>query len=675
MKNPLIDINEQPYNSVPFNDIKAEHFLPAIKHFIKFSNKNIDNICIDEKKPTFENTIVAFETSQEDLDFVVGVYQHLYGSEADDTIRKLIVDINPLLTALNNDIFLNDVLFKKIKSVYESIHNKNYSFDEIRLIKEIYNSFIRQGANLSDDKKDIYRKISQELSLLSPKFSDNVLNASNKVNNYWIDSFDDLSGLPESAIENAKALAESKNIKDKWCFSLDTNFPIIMKYCKKSSIREEVLKIFGSKCNGGEFDNSKILQKISKLRHERANLLGYSTHADYTLDRRMAKNKKNVYKLIDDLIEPSYKGAKKELKMIQEFAKKEDNLDKLNPWDTAYYSEMYKQRMYDFDDESLRPYFKSENVINGVFEVANKLYGLNFKKLNNIQTYHEDVKVYEVTDKDSQYVGLLYEDLHPRPTKRSGAWMNQLRSQGLFKGVIQRPHVTFNCNLTKSTKDKPALLTIGEVRTIFHEFGHCLHGLLTNVNYQSLGGMHVYWDFVELPSQILENWLTEPEVLKIFAKHYKTNEIIPDSYINKINDLKTFMAGSLSLRQLQLCKIDMAWHDGIKKVESIESFENSLLSKYRLMPNVKGNAISSSFSHIFAGGYSAGYYSYKWAELLEADAFDKFKKDGIFNKQTATSFKNNILSKGNTDHPMNLYKGFMGREPKVDALLKKGGLS
>ena len=673
MKNPFLEENMQPYNSVPFNDIKADHFLPAVREYIKLTKSNIDNICQCEDAATFENTILALETSQEDLDYVTSVFQNLYGSEADDDIRKLIHDLNPLLTELSNDISLNANLFQKVKEVYND--RDSYDGDELRLINETYESFVRSGADLSDDDKDKYRSISQKLSLLGPKFSDNVLKATNEVNDYWIEDESDIEGLPASAVNAAKELAVSKSRPNDWCFSLDTNFPVLMKSCKNRNIRKEVLSIFGSKCNGGKYDNSKILQEISKLRHEKANLLGYDTHADFTLKRRMAESKDRVYQLIDDLIEPSFSGAKKEIQEVKDFALKVDGLTDFQAWDSSYYSELLKQSIYDFDEECLRPYFDSKNVIKGVFDVAKKLYGLNFEQLFDVHVYHEDVKVYKVTGEDGTYVGLLYEDLHPRSTKRSGAWMSQFRSQGLCKGVIQEPHVTFNCNLTKPTKTTPALLSINEVRTIFHEFGHCLHGLLTNVKYQSLGGMSVYWDFVELPSQILENWLTEPEVLNMYAKHYETGEVMPKEYVDKINQLKTYMAGSLSLRQLQLCKIDMAWHDGFKEVDSIEDFEEELLIDYKLVPKIKGNAVSSAFSHIFAGGYSAGYYSYKWAELLEADAFEKFKEDGIFNEDTASSFRNNILSKGNTDHPMNLYKKFRGREPQVDALLRKGGLS
>ena len=675
MNNPLIKDNTDKYNSVPFSKIKAKHFMPALDHAINESKNNIENICSNIDEPTFKNTILAFENSSNLLDHVITIYYHYFASIADDEIRSLVGKISEVSSKFSNDIYLNKSLFEKIKSVYLNKDNYNCDKDDLRLIEETYNEFVRSGADLQDSDKIEYRKISENLSKLSPKYSNNVLSATNEINDYWIDSEEDLKGIPQNAIDLAKTNAVKNEKPDKWCFTLDTNVGILLNNCKSRSIREDVYRKFGSKCNGGKFDNSENLKMISKLRDKKAKLLGYSTHADFVLDRRMAKSKENVYKLIDDLIVPSHKTALKEFDTITTFAKKVDNLSDITPWDLPYYSNKYKKEFYDFDDECLRPYFKSENVINGVFEVANKLYGLNFKNLDNVDKFHEEVFIYEVTDIDNNYIGLLYQDIHPRSTKRGGAWMNQLKGQGLNGNSIQQPHVTFNCNLTKSTADKPALLSINEVRTIFHEFGHCLHGLLTNVKYKSLGGMSVYWDFVELPSQIFENWLLEPEVLNMFAYHYETNEVIPNNYINKINELKTYMSGSMSLRQLQLCKIDMAWHDGYNDIENVEEFENKILSDYKILPQVKGNSISHAFSHIFSGGYSAGYYSYKWAELLEADAFDKFKKDGIFNKQTASDFKDNILSKGNTDHPMNLYVGFRGREPKVDALLKKTGLA
>ena len=672
--NPLLEKNNDKYNSIQFSKIESNQFIPALELGIKEANSIIEDIVSSSDNPTFDNTILKFENAFDTIESVVTVYYHYFSSIADDSIRSLVSKISEINTKFNNDIYLNEKLFLKIKNVYDNSTNYDLDSDDKRLLDETYESFIRSGANLSNDEKSDYRKITEELSQLSPQFSNNVLNATNEINEYWISKESDLSGLPENSIEAAKLYAIDKNRPGEWCFTLDTNVGIIFKSCDSRQIREDVYKKYGSKCNGGEHDNSTILKKISKLRDKKAKILGYDTHADYVLDRRMAQNKDNVYKLIDDLIKPSYKAAKEEFDHVMSYAKKTDNLSNLQAWDIQYYSDKLKKNKYDFDEECLRPYFKSENVINGVFEVANKLYGLTFSEAIGVDKFHEDVNVYEVKDINDKYIGLLYEDIYPRSTKRGGAWMNQLKSQGMTKDGSQEPHVTFNCNLTKSTDTKPALLSLSEVRTIFHEFGHCLHGLLTNVKYKSMGGMSVYWDFVELPSQIFENWLMEPEVLNLFAKHYETGELIPEDYVSKINKLKTYMAGTYSLRQLQLCKIDMAWHDGYKDVDNVEDYENSIVKDCKIIKSVKGTSVSPSFSHIFSGGYSAGYYSYKWAELLEADAYEKFKETGIFNKETADSFKNNILSKGNTDHPMNLYVKFRGREPKVDALLRKSGL-
>ncbi len=669
--NPFIEKVRYNYNSVPFADINAEHFLPAIKHFIKLAEENIETIVgLDEVN--FQNTILAFDSASEDLNYVMNVYHHLFGSEADEKIRSLINEINPLTTSLYNDIFLNEKLFNQISKIYNV--SESFESDERKLTEEIYQSFVRSGANLKNEDKDKYRQITEKLSMLSPKFSNNVLNATNSINDYWIDNDSDIKGLPENIVKSAKLKAEEKGNPNKWCFSLDTDFFGIMRFCESRNIRKDIMTKFQTRCNGGEFDNSDVLKEIAALRKDKANILGFDSHADFILDKRMAQNKKTVYTFINDLLAPSFDKAKEEFLEVSEFAVNTDGLEKIESYDLMFYGEKYKNEKYDFSDEVLRPYFKAENVIAGVFNVANKLYGLNFEKLDDIQVWHEEVVVYKVLDESNNYLGLLYQDLHPRSTKRGGAWMNQLQAQGMKSGEIEEPHVTFNCNLTRATGETPALLSVSEVRTVFHEFGHCLHGLLTNVKYKSLGAMSVYWDFVELPSQILENWLSEPDVLNLFGAHYETGEKIPEEYIEKLNKSKKFMGGTHSLRQLHLCKIDMAWHDVESQTGDVEAFEKDLLDEYTVIPKVEGSVVSNAFSHIFSGGYSAGYYSYKWAELLEADAYSKFKHDGIFNTDTANSFRENILSKGNTDHPMNLYKKFMGREPIIKPLLEKTGL-
>ena len=532
---------------------------------------------------------------------------------------------------------------------------------------------MRNGAKLSEKDKEKIRNLDEEMSTLSPQFSNNSLNATNSYE-LWLTE-NDLDGLPQMIKDGAKMAAKSKGREDEWLFTLQfPSYYPFMKFSSRRDLRKELMTASVTKCNGGEFDNTDICKRIAKLKHERAMLLGYDNFADYVLEKRMAENQTNIYNLLDNLYEACFEPAKEDLRQIKEIAKEIDGLDDIKPWDTVYYAEKLKQKLYDFNEDSLRPYFKSENVVNGVFEVAKRMYGLDFVKLDNIQTWHEDVNVYEVKDEDGSHVGILYEDLFPRETKRAGAWMNELRSQGMQGGEVKRPHVTFSCNLTKPTESTPSLLTFAEVTTIFHEFGHCLHGLLSNRKYTSVGGTSVFWDFVELPSQIMENWVGEKEALSLFAHHYETGEVIPDELLEKIKDSKNFMSGTMCLRQLSLGYLDMAWFGKDNDVENVEEFEWNAVKKTALMDKMPGASISCSLGHIFAGGYSAGYYSYKWAEVLEADAFEKFKEDGLFNRETAQSFRDNILSQGNMKHPMELYKSFRGREPKVEALLKRDGL-
>ena len=672
--NPFFKEFNQPFDTIPFNEFKTEHFLPAIHEAIKISNDKIKLICDSNDNPTFENTILELETSHEDLERIVGVYWHLFGAHSEGEFKSLAQEISPLISSHTNDYMLNSILFNKINSVFENRVNHEYDEHDLKLIEDTFQSFIRNGASLNDSDKEKLRKLDQSLSLLSPKFSNNVLDAQNSFE-MWIDNKEDLAGLPQDAIDAAAESAKKKNQSDKWLFTLQmSSYLPFMTYSQKRNLREHLFKAYGGLCNGGEYDNSSIIKEIVKLKHKRAQILGYNSHADFVLERRMAENVENVYGLLDNLYEYSFKAAKSEIDELKEFAKKTDGLDTFFQWDLMYYKELLKKEKYAFDSEELRPYFKSENVINGVFEVASKLYGLKFKKLKNIQTWHEEVDCFEVNNSDDSHVGILYIDLFPRSTKRSGAWMNALLDNGLYKGKIRRPHVLFCASLTPSTKDKPSLLNYREVETVFHEFGHCLHGLLSDGKYQSTGGTNVFWDFVELPSQIMENWVGEPEALKLFAKHFETNEVIPDELIQKIKKSSNYGSGYLSLRQLSLGYLDMAWYTNTEEVKNVEEFENKVTEKTKLFPTIPGMTISNSFGHIFSGGYSAGYYSYKWAEVLDADAFEKFKEDGIFNKDTALSFRENILSKGGLKHPMELYKSFRGREPEVDALLRRDDL-
>ena len=671
-ENPLLKPNEQPFDTVPFEDIKTSDFLPAINFSLKEAVQNIEKITGNSNPADFSNTILALEMSSEKLDKVSTVYFHLFGSESDKDFQDLASQISQILANYNNDIMLDKRLFNRVKSVFDQMSPSMKKQDK-KLTEVWYKEFIRNGATLGDDEKDKLRKLDAELSTLSPQFQNNNLNATNSYE-LWL-SEKDLDGLPEIAINAAKVDAIGKGKPDDWLITLQMpSFQPFITFSSNRELRKEIMSAFSRKCNGDDFDNTSIVKKIVKLKHKRARLLGYDNFADYILEKRMAENQNNIMSFLNDLYESCFELAKSDLEQVQKLAFELDGIKNLQRWDFAYYSEKLKKKLYDFDDDVLRPYFKSDNVVNGVFEVAKKLYGLNFKPLNNVQTYHEDVNVYEVLSENGEHVGILYEDLFPRETKRSGAWMNELRSQGMHNGKIERPHVTFTCNLTKPTEAQPSLLTYREVETIFHEFGHCLHGLLSNCDYSSIGGTSVFWDFVELPSQIMENWVAEKETLQIFAHHYETDELIPNHLIEKIKSSKNFLSATSYLRQLSLGYLDMAWYGEDKDVGDIEDFENKAIGKTSLLSPIKGGSTSCSFSHIFAGGYSAGYYSYKWAEVLEADAFEKFKENGIFNRETAESFKENILSKGNQDHPMTLFKAFRGREPLIAPLLKRDGL-
>ena len=668
--NPLLEKFTNPFQTIPFERIKKEHFVPAIEIAIREAENEISNIIENKNHVTFKNTILPFELSGSMLNKVSTIYFHLFGSESDNDFQSLAQEISPKLAKYNNDINLNKELFKKIEYVYEN-EMSSLGVEEQRLTEVLYKNFIRNGAKLNDDDQRTLRAIDQEMSTLSPKFSNNNLSATNHYE-LWLDK-KDLDGIPELAVNAAKIAAKEKNKDNKWLFTLQMpSYLPFMKFSSRRDLREKLMKAAVTKCNKDDFDNTELCKKIAHLKHQRAMLLGYNNYADYILENRMAESQKNIYDLLDSLYEASFNVAKDDIKQIKQIAKELDGIDDLKPWDTTYYSEKLKQKLYNFNEDSLRPYFKSDKVMDGAFKVAGKMYGLEFEKLNDIETWHDDVNVYEVRD-NNKHIGLLYVDLYPRETKRSGAWMNELRSQGMSEKKILRPHVTLTCNLTKPTNTKPSLLTFSEVTTIFHEFGHCLHGLLSDRKYSTLGGTSVYWDFVELPSQIMENWVGEKEALKLFAYHYETGELIPDSLIRKIKDSKNFLSATMCLRQLSFGYLDMAWFGSDNKVEDVEEFEWNAIKKTALLEKIPGASVSCSLGHIFSGGYSAGYYSYKWAEVLEADAFEKFKDDGIFNQNTAKSFRENILSQGNIKHPMELYKDFRGREPKVEALLKRDG--
>ena len=664
-----------PFNTAPFSKIKNQDFLPAIKWLIDETKSEINTISNNKEIPSFKNTIEALDFSGEQLDRVTSLFFNLNSAETNDEIQKIAQKVSPLLSEFSNDIRLNKKLFKRIKALYEIKDDLNLTPEQSMLLEKKYKSFSRNGANLPDDKKQKLRDIDKKLSKLKLKFGENILAETNKYELLITDA-KDLSGLPEGEKEAAKHLAESKNKKG-WLFTLDyPSYIPFMKYADNRKFRKTLSLSFGSKSfKNDALDNQKNVLEISKLRHERANLLGYKTHAHFVLEERMAKTPEKVTEFLNELLKKAKPAALKEFKDLESFAKKLDGMDKMEKWDSAYYSEKLKQKLFDLDDEKLKPYFKLENVIDGVFLVAKKLYGLNFEKVTNIDTYHQDVLTYKVVDFKGNVVSIFYADFFPRPGKRNGAWMTSFKPQYIQNKINERPHISIVCNFTKPTKSKPSLLTFNEVTTLFHEFGHALHGILANSNYPSLSGTNVYWDFVELPSQILENWCYEKESLELFAKHYETGEVIPMELIKKIKDSSTFQEGMQTLRQLSFGLLDMSWHgQDPTNIKDVKAHEIKAFGDTQLYPDVPENCMSTSFSHIFQGGYSSGYYSYKWAEVLDADAFELFKEKGVFNPSVANSFKENILSKGGTEDPITLYKRFRGQEPNPDALLKRAGL-
>lgn len=664
-----------PYNTAPFSKIKNEHFLPAFKLAIKKAKKEIDAITSNIEQPTFENTIDKLAFSGEELDRVSSIFFNLNSAETNDTIQKIAQEVSPLLAEFSNDITLNVELFKRVKGVYDQKDTLKLSTEQNTLLDKKYKSFTRNGANLSEDKKLQLREIDKKLSQIKLKFGENVLAETNKYEMLITDE-NDLSGLPEGAIEAAKQLAESKNLEG-WLITLDyPSYIPFMTYADNRELRKKLAIVAGAKgFHGDVLDNKENVLQIAKFRFQRAKLLGYKTHAHFVLEERMAKTPEKVEEFLNELLEKAKPAAEREFNNLQNFAKELDGIEHLEKWDSAYYSEKLKQKLFDLDDEKLKPYFKLENVIQGVFKVSEKLFGLRFEEIQDIDKYHEDVLTYKVIDEKGDFISIFYADFFPRAGKRNGAWMTSYKPQSIKNGVNERPHISIVCNFTKPTKTKPSLLTFDEVTTLFHEFGHSLHGMLANTTYPSLSGTSVYWDFVELPSQILENWCYEKEALELFATHYQTGEVIPMELIKKIKDSSTFHEGMQTLRQLSFGLLDMSWHGQDPtpitdvKAHELKAFENT-----KLYPDVAENCMSTSFSHIFQGGYSSGYYSYKWAEVLDADAFEYFKEKGVFNKEVANKFKSNILSQGGTEDPMVLYKRFRGKKPQPEALLKRAGL-
>ncbi|WP_417290236.1 M3 family metallopeptidase [Corallibacter sp.] len=664
------------FHTAPFSKIKNEDFLPAIKKGIEDAKAEIDAITNNPEAPTFQNTIEALDFSGEQLDRISSIFFNLNSAETNDEIQKIAQEVSPLLSEFSNDITLNETLFKRVKAVYDAKDSLDLTTEQLTLLNKKYKGFSRNGANLPEDKKQQLRDIDKELSKLKLKFGENVLAETNKYELH-ITNEADLDGLPESAKEEAKQTAEQKG-KDGWMITLQyPSYIPFMTYAKNRELRKKLALAFGAKgFNNDALDNQDIVLKIAKLRHQRANLLGYKTHAHFVLEERMAKNPETVNTFLNDLLEKAKPAAEREFKTLSDFAKELDGIEQLQKWDGGYYSEKLKQKLFDLDDEKLKPYFKLENVINGVFTIAEKLYGLQFEEINTIDKYHDDMLTYKVTDSDGNYISVFYADFFPREGKRNGAWMTVYKPQYVKNGENSRPHISIVCNFTKPTKTKPSLLTFNEVTTLFHEFGHALHGMLANTTYPSISGTSVFWDFVELPSQVLENWCYEKEALELFATHYETGEVIPMDLIEKIKASATFHEGMQTLRQLSFGLLDMSWHanEAPETINSVKAHEQKAFENTKLYPDVSENCMSTSFSHIFQGGYSSGYYSYKWAEVLDADAFEFFKEEGIFSKNVAQKFKDNVLSQGGTEDPMTLYKRFRGKEPQPEALLKRAGL-
>ena len=675
MSNPLLEKSTLRYGAPAFDEIRTEHYMPAFNAAIAKGKAEIDSIVNNPEDPTFENTILALEYAGSDLSRVSGIFFNVNEANTNEQMQAIAEEISPVMTEYSMSILLNDKLFERVKQVYGQLDSLDLGPEEKRLTEITYRNFARNGANIPADRKEEFSKIQEELSLLSLKFGKNVLDATNAYILHITDS-SKLAGLPESAVAAGAAEAKSRNL-DGWVYTLQyPSMEPFMKYSDIRSLREQMWRASNAKCIDGESSNEDVVKRIVELRIKEAELLGFDKYSDYILEERMAKSTGTVEDFLNDLLVKSLPFAKRDVRQIQDYAKANGLEGKLMPWDFTYYATKYKDEKYKLNDEMLKPYFKLENVQQAVFALADSLYGLKFTEAKDIPGYHPDVKVYDVTDASGRHMALFYSDFFPRDGKRSGAWMTSFREQGYDKdGVEQRPLVSIVCNFTKPTENEPSLLTFYEVTTLLHEFGHALHGMLSDVRYPSLASPNVAWDFVELPSQIMENWATEKEYLASWAKHYKTGEVMPDELIRKIVDSKNFNSGYAQVRQLTFGICDMAWHT-LEKVpsESVEQFETEAVAKCQIMPVVKGTAFSPSFSHIFAGGYAAGYYSYKWAEVLEADAFQLFKEQGIFNKEVSGSFRKNILSRGNTEDADVLYRNFRGRDPKPEALLEKLGM-
>ena len=673
--NPLLKNFTTPFETPPFHEINHEHYVPAFKKAIEIALAEIDEIAGRKSEPGFENTIQALSYAGERLARVSEIFFNLNHAETDEKMQQIAREVSPLVTDYYNDILFNEPLFERVKKVYDERESLQLNAEQRMLLDKTWKSFARNGAALPEDKKKRIREISRELSQLSLKFSDNILA---ETNNWYLHITDeaDLSGLPRSAVDAAAHAAKSKNLEG-WVITLDApSYMPFMRYSDKRELREKVFMAYTTRCyKGNEFDNTEVLLRIANLRLERANLLGYPSHADFVLEETMAKSAKTVNDFLKELADAALPVAKNELSEVQEFASHKGFNKKIEAWDWSYFAEKIRQEKFDFDEELTRPWFRLEKVTEGIFELTNRLWGLTYKINKEIPVYHPDVSVYEVYNEDGKFLSLLYLDFFPRPGKSAGAWMTGFRDQYRKNGKDIRPQISIVCNFSKPTDTRPSLLTFNEFTTFLHEFGHALHGIMSDVTYSDLSGTSVYRDFVELPSQIMENWAVERDFLNLFALHYETGEPIPSEMVEKIIATRNFHAAYATVRQLSFGLTDMAWHSITEPVDTEpEEFERTAMQPVRLFRWIEGTMMSAAFSHIFAGGYAAGYYGYKWAEVLDADAFQAFKENGIFDKKTAQKFRQNILAKGGSEHPMDLYKKFRGKEPTIDSMLERDGL-
>ena len=676
MENPLLTESKLPFGAPQFDKIRNEHYMPAFEQGIAEAKAEIDAIANNPEAPSFENTIEAMEYSGETLDRVSSIFYNLMEADVNEQMQQIAEEVAPMLNDYSMYVSLNEKLFERVKAVYEQRDSLALEKDQLKLLENTYRSFTRNGANLQGEDREKYSRISEELSLTTLAFQKNLLAATNA---YVLNITDStkLDGLPAYVVDAAAESAAEKGLEG-WAFTLDyPSYSPFMKYCNDRELRRQMYMAYGSRAVGGEYSNCENVSKIIDLRIQSAQLLGYRTYADYALEVRMAKDAGTVNKFLADLMNPSLPYARADVKMVEDFARKNGfEGDRLMGWDFSYWSEKLQKAEYDLSEELLKPYFKLENCIDAVFDLAHRLYGINFKIREDIPGYHKDVKVYEVTDEDGSHLALFYADFFPRPSKRGGAWMTEFRGQSIKDGVERRPFISIVTNFSKPTASTPSLITHYEFTTFLHEFGHALHGMLAEGRYGSLTGTSVARDFVELPSQIMENWGYEPEYLNTFAKHYQSGESIPMELIDKIVASKNYLSGYSQVRQLQFGLLDMAWHslESLPQTDPV-SFETAALKPYEVMPGVAETAISPGFSHIFAGGYAAGYYSYKWAEVLEADAFSLFQEKGIFNTEVSHSFRDNILSRGGSEDAAVLYRNFRGHDPEPEALMKKLGLS